>query len=117
MGGSDDDLAVHYGTLGQTFEQRLVQLRKVAIERPEVTALDVELIVAAEDDGAKPIPLRFVQEIAGRELFGELGEHRFDGRWYGKSRRILHCATISPTPRLSSPSEKNHAKARDSARP
>ena len=66
---------------GSCVEQRVVQLGKVAIERPQVAALDVHLGAAAKDDRAEAVPLRLVQEaVAGGKLVGELREHRLDRR-------------------------------------
>ena len=61
----DHDLAVHDAALGQPLEQRLVQLREVAVERLRVAALDVEVgAAAAEDDRAEAIPLGLEEEVA-----------------------------------------------------
>src|SRR5215472_17517261 len=78
------DLAVHNRVLWQAIEQRSVQLREVAIERPGITALDVHPVGAAEHDRPEAVPLRFIEVIACRQLVGELGEHWFDRRLHGK---------------------------------
>jgi hypothetical protein len=41
--GPDDDLSIEYAAIGKPLEQCLVQLREVAIERPQVPALDEHL--------------------------------------------------------------------------
>ena len=56
--GDDHDLAVDHAVLRQALEQRIVQLGKVAVERPRVAALDVHARAAAEHDGAEAVPLR-----------------------------------------------------------
>ena len=58
----DDDLAVEHAAVGQACEQRVVQLRKVAVERPQVAALDEHVVAAAEHDGAEAVPFRLVEE-------------------------------------------------------
>ncbi len=84
MRRGDDDLAVEH-TLGQRRQQCVVQIRKVAIERPQVAALDEEVRWPAKHDCAKAVPFRFVQEaIAGGQLLGELCQHRLDRRLNGK---------------------------------
>ena len=39
-----------------------MQLRKIAVERTKVAALDEDVASAAKDDGAKPVPFGFEQE-------------------------------------------------------
>ena len=51
---------------GSAREQRVVQLGEVAVERPQVAALDVDLVAAAEDDGAEAVPLRLVEQAVAR---------------------------------------------------
>ena len=41
-----------------------MQLGKVAVERPQVAALDVDVGRAAEDDRAEAVPFRLVEEVA-----------------------------------------------------
>ncbi len=83
----DHDLPVDHAAGRQIGTQRLVQLRKVAIERPQVPALDEDFGLAAKDDGAKPIPLRFIQEGTARQLLGELRQHRLDRAARSGTRR------------------------------
>ena len=66
---------------GSAVEEELVQLGEVAVERPQIAALDVHLAAAAKDDRAEAVPLRLVQEaVAGRQRLGQLGQHRLDRR-------------------------------------
>ena len=66
---------------GSRSSKRLVQLGKVAVERPQVAALDEHVARAAKDDRAKAVPLRLVEKaVAGGQLVGELREHRLDRR-------------------------------------
>ena len=77
----DHDLAVEDRAGRQAGQEGVVQLWKVAIERPQVAALDEDLVRAAKDDGAKAVPFRLVEErVAGREIRGDFREHRLDGR-------------------------------------
>ena len=63
-----------------------MQLGEIPIERPQVAALNEDALLAAKDDRPKTIPLGLVQEIAGgRQLIGELREHRLDWRLNGES--------------------------------
>ena len=77
----NDDLSIEHASVRQPFEERLVELGKVTVERPQVAALDEDLRRAAKDDGAKAIPLGLVEQaFTMRQLFGELRQHRFDRR-------------------------------------
>ena len=58
----DHDLAVDHAARRQPLEQRLVQLREIAVERPQVAALDEDVGAAAKDDGAKAVPLRLEEK-------------------------------------------------------
>ena len=58
----DDDLAVEDTAGGQLRVEDVVQLGKVAIERPQVAALDVDVVRAAKHERAKAIPLRLEEE-------------------------------------------------------
>ncbi len=70
---------------GSFSRNRLVQLGEVAIERPQVAALDEDVRIAAKDDRAKAVPLRLVQKPAARrKRVGQLGEHRLDRRRNGE---------------------------------
>ena len=62
----DDDLAVDHATARQLFEQRIVQLRKIAVERPQVAALNEHVGRAAKDDRAKSVPLRLEQKSSAQ---------------------------------------------------
>jgi hypothetical protein len=81
MRRSDDDLAIQHTTGRQLREQCVVQFREVAVERLEIAALDVDVVSAAENQRAKPIPFRLIRHgTACRQLFAELREHRLDRR-------------------------------------
>src|SRR5688572_19625749 len=63
--GGDHDLAIQHAVLGQPVEQRLAQLREVAVERLRVAALEEEVgAAAAEHDGAEAVPLGLEEEVA-----------------------------------------------------
>jgi hypothetical protein len=82
------DLAIDDAAGRQRGEQRLVQLGKIAIEWTQVPALDVDVIIAAKNDGAEAVPFRFEEKpLAGRKLSGELGQHGVDRRIDRKGRR------------------------------
>ena len=77
---------------GSAGEKQVVQLREVAIQRPQVAALDEDVVAAAIDDGAKAVPLGLVEQIAARrQRVGQLGQHRLDRRRNGKGRGLRHC--------------------------
>jgi hypothetical protein len=87
--GRNHDLAVHHAVPGQLLYQRVVQFRKVAIERPGIAALDVNVVRAAKHNGTKPVPLGLVQIGARlRELVRELRQHRLDRR---RERKLRGC--------------------------
>ncbi len=54
--GGDHDLAVEHAAAGQPLEKRVVQLGKIALERPRIAALDEELGSAMEHERAKAVP-------------------------------------------------------------
>src|SRR3954466_8600324 len=58
----DHDLTVDHATVRQALEQHRVELWKIAVERPQIAALDVNLGAAAEDNRAEPVPLGLVHE-------------------------------------------------------
>ena len=60
----DDDLSIHHAVERKVGKKRLTKLRKVAIERPQVAALNEEVGPMAEDDRAKAVPLRLVKKSA-----------------------------------------------------
>ena len=98
----DHNFAVEDAAVRQAGQQGVVQLGKVAVERPQVAALHEHLAPAAKDDGAEPVPLRLVQEcIVGRQHVGELGEHRLDRRRDGK-RGIRHGKSVPRKPQAAS---------------
>ena len=79
-----DDLAIYDHAARQLLEQHRVQLREVPIQRAQVSALDVDVVLAAKHDRAKAVPLGFEQIVAvPRDLLRDLGEHGFDRRRNG----------------------------------
>ena len=81
MRRGDHDLAVEHAACRQAREQRVVQFREIAVERPRIAALDEELAAAAEDQSAEAVPFRLEQVVVPvRQLLGELREHRLDRR-------------------------------------
>src|SRR3954469_9458455 len=59
-----------------------------------IAALDVEVRIALEHDGAKAIPFRLEQEaLRWRQVGRELGQHRLDRRRDGKAlgRLVRRC--------------------------
>src|SRR5678815_5687780 len=107
VGRCDDDLAIDDALRRQPFDQRVVQLGEIAIERTEVPALDVHVALRAEHDGAEAVPFRLEQEaVAFGDRVNELGQHRLDGwRWNhgftcsptGSSEAVTGFATVSYT--------------------
>jgi len=90
-GPRDHDLAVHHGAIRERSEQRRRQLREVALQRPQVAALQEELVAIPEDDAAEAIPFRLVcPAVALREGRLRGGEHRLEG-WDERQahRRIM----------------------------
>jgi hypothetical protein len=55
----DNDFAVENASSGQLRIQRLEQLGKVSIQRFRIAALNKNFVPVAEDQRAKPVPLRF----------------------------------------------------------
>lgn len=86
-GRGNDDLTIDDDILWQRLQRCRMQLGEVAIERTTVAALDVHVIGAAEDDGAKSVPFGLVEVIARRYLIGEPGEHGRDRRLQRKTRQ------------------------------
>src|ERR1700742_1573112 len=82
----DYDLAVEDASLRQLLEQRFSQLRKVAVERLAITALDEQLVFPAKDQSAESVPLRLKNPCVciGRNLINPFGEHRQNRRVEGE---------------------------------
>src|ERR1051326_2253025 len=77
----DDDLAIDDAARGQARDKGVMQLGKVAIERPQITALNVDIVLRSKDDGAEAIPFGLEEEAPlGRDRIDQFCEHRFDGR-------------------------------------
>src|SRR3954471_22726618 len=95
-----DDLAIHDGADRQLREKDVVQLGEVAIERPQIGALDVDVILAraAKHDRAKPVPFWLEQKIAVyRDGFSEFGEHRIDRGRDGQRVSARHAISKTTT--------------------
>src|SRR5262249_56054507 len=95
-GGGDEDLGVDDGRCREVREQRVVDVREVAVERLQVAALDVEVGGPAEHDGTEPVPLWLEQKRAGLgDRLGGLREHRLDPRRDGEGAGALAHAALS----------------------
>src|SRR5215203_3485173 len=95
----DHHLAIDHAVVRQAREQRVVQFRKVSIQRTKVPALNEQLGSASKDDCPEAVPFRFVKEdLSLRQLVGEPGEHRLDWRRYGelghRSSVVSRCAPV-----------------------
>jgi 5'-3' exonuclease len=89
----DDDLAVDDRTIGQPGDKRRVQLGEIAVQRPQIPALDEDVVSTAKDDRAEAVPLRFVQKLVTLGQVGrQLREHRLDRR-FNRKRRLRHSPT------------------------
>src|SRR5579863_469867 len=81
----DNDFAVENASGGQLRIQRLDQLGKVSIQRFRIAALNKDFVPVAEDQRAKPVPLRFEDpHLALRQRVDSLREHRQHRRVHGK---------------------------------
>ena len=73
---------------GQLREQRVVQLGEVAVERPQVAALDVDVVAPRKTIARKPSHFGSNRKPSPvGQLVGELREHRLDRRRQRKHRR------------------------------
>src|SRR5207249_2202774 len=80
--GGDHDLAVDHAPSWQAGAKARFQLRKVPVERLQLTALDVEPVAVAEHDGPEAVPLGLEQPAVARgQVRRELREHRLDWRF------------------------------------
>jgi len=87
-------------TSGRQLGEKLgVQLRKVAVERPRVPALNVNIVATTKHEGAKAIPLRLEQEVALGEVVGEFGEHRLDG-WLDGISHVINRSGLAASLRV-----------------
>ena len=78
--GDDDDLAIDDATRRQPLEQCVVQLGKIAIERLQIAALDVDVARREKRSReSRPIWAR-TDSRHPRQGVGDLGQHRLDGR-------------------------------------
>src|SRR5262245_47325082 len=90
----NDDLSVHHAVQRKVGKKRVAKLGKVAIERPQIAALNEEVRAMAEHDRAKAVPLRLVKKPAARrQRVRKLSQHRLN-RWYDRERhrnvRLVH---------------------------
>jgi hypothetical protein len=77
----DHDFPVDHTVSRQLFQERVVQIGEIAVERAEVAALDEQVGRAAKDDGAESVPFRLEKDgPGGGQCVGQLGEHRLDRR-------------------------------------
>ena len=77
----DDDFPVDDAAVGQVSEHGGVYVGEIAIQRPQLPALNVGAAAAAKDDGAEAVPFRLEEHtLALGKLRRELGEHRLDRR-------------------------------------
>jgi hypothetical protein len=60
--GPDHDLSINHAIFRQLFQERLVQLREITVEWPEIAALDEDVRRAAKDDGAESVPFRLEEK-------------------------------------------------------
>ena len=81
----DHELPVDDASLRKLGFHHLHELRKVAIERLRVAALNQHLVPVAKNERAKAVPLRLENPVAARrELEGPFREHREEWRIDGK---------------------------------
>src|SRR5262249_662150 len=73
---------------------------EVSIQRAQIATLDVHIGLAAKNNGAESIPLRFIQKTAvRRKRVGQLRQHGFDGRLDGEchARARLRSGAVART--------------------
>src|SRR5262249_39950443 len=93
VGRDDDDFPVDDQSRWKLFEERVVKFWKVPVERPEVAALNVDVVFPAENNRSEAVPLWLVEETAVRwKRVGELREHRLDGRGNGERHKGTNTA-------------------------
>ncbi len=82
-GAGDHDLAVDHGPIGEGGAKRPLELREVAVQRPQVAALQQELVAGAEDECPEAVPLGLVRPAGavGQRRLGP-GQHRLE--WGGE---------------------------------
>ncbi len=77
----DDELPVDDSARGKRFEERRLELGKVAVQGLEVAALQVPLVPVPEDQDPEAVPLRLEDPgVAFGKSIDELREHGLDGR-------------------------------------
>src|SRR5262245_11857579 len=84
----DHDLTVDHAATRQPLDQGVVQVREVAVEWPQVPALNIDISAVAKDDRAEAVPFWLEQKRSGcRQGIRQPGEHGLDGRLYGSLQR------------------------------
>ena len=58
VAGGDDDFPVDARSRRQLRQDGVVHVGEIAIQRPQLTALNVGAAAAAKDDGAEAVPFR-----------------------------------------------------------
>ena len=85
-GSGDHHLAVDHDPGRQGGHQGRHELGEVALQRPQVAALQDQLVAVPEDEAAEAVPLRLVcPPIAVRQRCLRRGEHRLQGRVEGQA--------------------------------
>src|SRR2546426_12398221 len=86
VGARDDDLAVEDAALRERGGERRDELREVSVHRLLVAALEQDVAAVAEDERAKPVPLRLEEpSLAVRQRVGGAGQHGLDRRIEGQT--------------------------------
>ena len=79
--GGDDDLTIEDAAWGELLKEDGLDVGEVAVERLGVAALDEDVAVVAEDEGAESVPLGLEEPLVALGKIGDaLGEHWEDGR-------------------------------------
>src|SRR6185503_1367307 len=86
----DDDLSIEHASSGQLRGERLEQLRKVAVQRFLIAALDQYFLPVAEDQRPEPIPFRLENPISPCRKFGDtFRKHRQNRRVHWKIHSVI----------------------------
>ncbi len=96
-GGGDHNLPVDHAPVRQPLTKDRMQVGKVPVEWTKVAALDEDVLRAAEDKRAKPVPLRLEEKpVARRQSVSQLRQHRLNRR---RDREICHRELNRDNPR------------------
>src|SRR3954453_14903385 len=101
----DDDLAVDHAALRQHRRERLDELRKVAVQRLQIAALQQELVFIAKHQRAEAVPFRLEEPaVAFGQRIGGGGEHRFERRieWQVHHTMMTTFPRVCPSPTYAS---------------